>query len=263
MIQFNIKRFGKLARWSLTSDRRFYVRNFLQMLVVLTLVYLGFTLNILNYGEGGICQNYPVCATITIIILLIDFFVGPSMMFASMKGKHDDQMLMMLPASNFEKYLMRYATWLILLPLILVAILSADVIQYAVNMLMGHEGTRFVTGFIMDRVNEILVGSTKMPRNLLTMIVLTLLSIHSFYALGATFFRSHKFTAIFTTIALIILSIVQTWIFPNLNMHIDSDVPTTGILIWDASLAFGVIVNFLLSYWLFRRTQVIGRFVNL
>ena len=44
MIQFSFNRFGKLARWSLTNDRKYYVRTFVQMLTVLTLVFLFFTI---------------------------------------------------------------------------------------------------------------------------------------------------------------------------------------------------------------------------
>ena len=48
----------------------------------------------------------------TVAILVL----GPTMMFNSMRGKHDDQQLLTLPASNLEKYLMRYSYWLLLLP---------------------------------------------------------------------------------------------------------------------------------------------------
>ena len=43
MIQFNIHRFRKVARWSLTNDKSFYMRMFLQMFVALTLTFLFFT----------------------------------------------------------------------------------------------------------------------------------------------------------------------------------------------------------------------------
>lgn len=43
MIQFNIHRFAKVARWSLTNDKSYYMRSLLQMFVFLTLVFLFFT----------------------------------------------------------------------------------------------------------------------------------------------------------------------------------------------------------------------------
>ena len=43
MSQFNFNRFGKLVRWSLTMDRRWFVKNTLSWLVVFTLMFLFFT----------------------------------------------------------------------------------------------------------------------------------------------------------------------------------------------------------------------------
>ena len=137
MIQFNIHRFRKLAQWSLTCDKNFYLRKFLQVFVLLTLLFLANTTNFFQFNVNGANRNYAMCSVITIAVLLVNFIIGPSTMFMSMKGKHDLQMLLMLPASNFEKYLMRYSTWIVLMPIYLVAFFSADLIQYAVNTLMG------------------------------------------------------------------------------------------------------------------------------
>ena len=60
----------------------------------------------------------------------------------------------MLPASNFEKYLMRYASWLILLPLFIVSVLCADLIQYAVNYMLGNEKTMFVVSKAMELLSR-------------------------------------------------------------------------------------------------------------
>ena len=43
MIQFNFNRFGKLARWTLTNEKKYNLKSFLQNLVVLTLVFVFFT----------------------------------------------------------------------------------------------------------------------------------------------------------------------------------------------------------------------------
>ena len=112
MIQFSFNRFGKLARWSLTNDRSYYVRTFLQMLVVLTLVFLFFTMerngnHIYVKGELYTVDHYTPCFFISLFVFIITIVIGPSLMFYSMKGKHDRQTLLMLPASNLEKYLMR------------------------------------------------------------------------------------------------------------------------------------------------------------
>ena len=124
MIQFNIHRFRKVARWSLTNDKSFYMRMFLQMFVVLTLTFLFFTTSF--YWLKGADTGYKPCCVVVVMMLFFQIAMGPSMMFYSMKGKYDKQALLLLPASNFEKYLMRYATWMFLFGLWLIGCAVCD-----------------------------------------------------------------------------------------------------------------------------------------
>jgi hypothetical protein len=175
----------------------------------------------------------------------------------------------MLPASNFEKYLMRYSTWLILLPLYFVAFFAADLVQYLVNVLAGHEGA-FVTVKMVDffeMVNGTLTryyqgceGNQK--GRFLHSAIAVAIWIHSVYALGGTFFRSRKFSWALTTVAFIALTMLWVSIVPEksdgnraFSMH--------ELIVWDVIYLVWAIVNFWLSYRLFCRQQVIGKFVNL
>ena len=110
-----------------------------------------------------------------------------------MRGKHDDQRLLMLPASNPEKYLMRYSYWLLLLPSFVGSFVIADLLQYLVNWLSEHEGRMLVMQYLMRLdFNIVFPPSIVVPRSLIACIVLTFVWLHSCYAVGATFFRSHK-----------------------------------------------------------------------
>ena len=268
MIQFSFNRFGKLARWSLTNDRKYYVRTFLQMLTVLTLIFLFFTIEgngtVRFDGKEYVSDHYSPCFFVALYLFIINIVIGPSLMFYSMKGKHDRQTLLMLPTSNLEKYLMRYSTWILLLPILLLAFFAADLIQYVVNWLVGRDYTTFVTThFLFD---ERLVSWRTRLWNELSEDggfnhYFTGLWLHSVYALGATFFRSHKFNAIFTTIVLIMFVMSLIWL---LNNFAESD----SIVIGGQDkvgyiVCIGLtVVNFWLSYRLFCRTQVIGKYVN-
>ena len=268
MIQFSFNRFGKLARWSLVNDRSYYVRTFLQMVTVLTLVFLFFTLEgngtTIHDEKGYTTDHYMPCFFVSLYVFIITVIIGPSLMFYSMKGKHDRQTLLMLPTSNLEKYLMRYSTWILLLPILLLAFFAADLIQYVVNWLVGRDYTTFVTThFLFD---ERLVSWRTRLWNELSEDggfnhYFTGLGLHSVYALGATFFRSHKFNAIFTTIVLIMFVMSLIWL---LNNFAESD----SIVIGGQDkvgyiVCIGLtVVNFWLSYRLFCRTQVIGKYVN-
>ena len=59
MIQFDIHRFGKVARWSLTNDKSYYMRSLLQMFVFLTLMFLFF--NTSFYWLRGADTGYRPC----------------------------------------------------------------------------------------------------------------------------------------------------------------------------------------------------------
>ena len=260
MIQFNIHRFAKVARWSLTNDRKYHVKSFFQVLVVLMLLFLFFTSITVSMGSQK--ANYQVCAASVIILFTITMVIGSSFMFYSMDGKHDMQALLMLPASNFEKYLMRYASWIILLPLYLVAFFAADLFQYVFGLVVGHEEVRFVASALVD-----MVGDTwhKIPADKHTTIVLgiTLIAIwlHSVYALGANFFRFHKNNWIPTTLIIVFLTMVAIWLIPS-NVGSGKDSSLLEDIVMDTLYAFFVGLNFWLSYRLFCRRQVIGKLIN-
>ena len=264
MIQFNFNRFGKVAKWSLTNDRSYYVRSFLQVLVILTLIFLGFTTQFFTFKISGETRAYDPCASIAMIIFFANLIAGPSLMFQSMKGKHDRQTLLMLPASNFEKYIMRYSTWIILMPLYLIAFFGADLVQYLVNVLGGNENVMFVTTKLIDNVSDTMKHLWATERNfMLTDFFVVMVWLHSVYALGGTFFRSHKYAAILTTVAIIVYGLLHVWLFGTRTSNEENDPSNTRDIIWCASYGILIIVNFWLSYRLFCRNQVIGKFVNL
>lgn len=269
MIQFSFNRFGKMARWSLVNDRSYYVRTFLQMVAVLTLVFLFFTMehngNHFYDGKVHYMDHYTPCFFVTLYMFIITLVIGPSLMFYSMKGKHDRQTLLMLPASNLEKYLMRYSTWILLLPILLLAFFAADLIQYVVNWLLGRDYTTLATTEFL--YNKHLVSwraniCNEMSRDGALEPYVTGLWFHSIYALGATFFRSHKFNALFTTIAIIVFVMTCVWLGWLINGYSEETNPDV-----ENGIAYIVcigltVLNFWLSYRLFCRTQVIGKYVN-
>lgn len=262
MIQFNIHRFGKLARWSLVNDKKYYIKAMLHVFAVLVFFFLFFTYVMRGQAPA---DSYKVCCFIVVTMLIATFVLGPSSMFYSMEGKHDRQTLLMLPASNLEKFLMRYATWMLLLPLYLVAFLGADVLQYVFNQMVGREYVTFVTSTLMDSISRM---QQSMPDNVHSMFwnSLWLLAVwfHSLYALGATFFRTRRFNWVLTTIVIILLTILQAWAYPYEEFVSDCNASTTTAShITNLVALCWVVLNFWLSYRLFCRQQVIGKFVNM
>ena len=261
MVQFNLNRFGKLVRWSLTMDRRWFVKNTLSWLVVFTLIFLFFTCVTRFNGQHASLPAYGACTSMVLFTTVAILVLGPTMMFNSMRGKHDDQRLLTLPASNLEKYLMRYSYWLLLLPSFVGSFVVADLLQYLVNWLLGHEGRMLVMQYMGSP--QLNIGAV--PRPVGVCIVLTFVWIHSCYAIGATFFRSHKYSWIMTSATLIVLGVILGVLLPHdeIVRSISSDTAINLVRLWDVIYLFLIALNFWLSYKFFCRQQVIGRFVNL
>lgn len=261
MIQFNFNRFVKLAKWSLTNDKKYHVKTFLQTLVIMTLVFLFLTSITVTFGKDN--ANYQACSIATIILFASTFVVGSSFMFYSMERKNDMQALLMLPASNFEKYLMRYVSWILLLPLYLVATVAADLVQYVFGLVVGHEEVRFVISATMEMLGK---AWSQVPAEKHSVVVIGLallfLWFQSFYALGANFFRTNKYNWIPTTAVIIVLFLLLVWLSPDRGkielVKEDSASDTVKNVVY----AVWVALNYWLSYRLFCRRQVIGKFVN-
>jgi len=261
MIQFNINRFGKLARWSLTNDKKYHVKTFLQTLVIMTLFFLFLTSITITYSKEN--ANYHACGIATIILFASTLILGSSFMFYSMDRKHDMQALLMLPASNFEKYLMRYVSWILLIPLYLVATVAADLVQYVFGLVVGHEEVRFVIPVTME-----MLGKTwsQMPADKHSIVAIGLVLLffwfQSIYALGATFFRTNKYNWIPTTAVIIVLVLLLVWLSPDKGkIELVKDDSASDIVM-NVIYVLWVVLNFWLSYRLFCRRQVIGKFVN-
>ena len=264
MIQFNLNRFCKVAKWSLTVDRGFYLRNLLNVFVIMSLFFIAFTTRFFHIYVNDNDSAYRPCLAAAMIMFIITGITGPSWMFSSMKGKHDLQTLLMLPASNFEKFLMRYSTWILLLPLYIVAFLGADLVQYLVNVIWGSKDVMFVTKEVIDHIDALWTRMPNSNRTIVNGVFVCVFLFHSLYTLGGTFFRSHKYSWVLTTVSIIVICMVILWLSPESSEgSIDREHTTKELLAWDALYGVWFLVNFWLSYRLFCRQQVIGKFVNL
>lgn len=252
MIQFDFKRFVQLARWSLTIDKRYHVKSFFQNLVVLTLTFVFLTSADVTFNHEN--ANYQACSIATVAVFAVTLIIGSSFMFYSMEGKHDMQTLLMLPASNLEKYLIRYASWIILLPIQLAAFFAADLMQYVFGLAVGHENVMFVTNAVID------FCQFDMPLSYRMVFVWLFVWLHSFYALGATFFRFRKNNWITTSLVLIVVGILLSvlaghWQDVNMFWWNNHDYFNLLFLVL-------IVINFWLSYRFFCRIQVIGKYIN-
>jgi hypothetical protein len=112
--------------------------------------------------------------------------------------------------------------------------------------------------------NIVFPPSNVVPRSLIACIILTFVWLHSCYAVGATFFRSHKYSWILTSVTLIVLGIILTALWPNdeISRSLSSVTAVNLLRLCDVLYVVLIAFNFWLSYKFFCRQQVIGKYVN-
>lgn len=253
---FDFNRFRQTLCWSLTMDQGWFLRTTLSWMVMLTLLFLLFTCFTFVVKADG-STGYTICMVMALSIAAAILLLSPSFMFVSMKSRHADQPLLTLPASNLEKYLARYSYCLLVLPCLVVAFLMADLLQFVVNTLVGNDTTMLVTSRIVELLGK-LWGNV--PERETHTSLLVAFWVHSFYALGATFFRAHKYNWVLTSIVLVLGLILMDMVQVESVIHV-----------WwyyyrsccNWLLLSLTVFNFWLSYRLFCRTQVVGKFINI
>ena len=255
MKNFNIKRFKCLLRWTYEHDKHEFVRSQLMGL-------LGFTLCLIFFQIGTpASQGYRMGIIAYVIGITVGIICTGSNMYYSMKTRDDWRALTLLPASNLEKFLARYASALLMTVAIFAIILMADVIQYVFWMIVRPSTETFI-------ISRFLNGSLGMAFSLFTQTEwmsfgCLVWMLHSFYLLGYNFFRNTKYSWVLTTLALIILTAgivsLLTWLFPHTGntIEISSDdwvAPTLALMV--------TVFNYWLAYRLFCRRQLMGIFIN-
>lgn len=263
MNDFSIKRIANIARLLWPMYKVFIITRLLFMVALVSLCMLA-----ASYGYGqkhGFLDMNRIYEIIELQYLcpLVGFIAFPICMFypyTKIKEKYQNRGLLMLPASNLEKYITHYAfTWLFFLSLS-GGILIADILQYAVHTMMGHEGARLmIQELVQGKLLERIVGSVNTSLVLFSWGTIVVW-LHSVFALGATFFKSYK-QGINLTISL--LFVFGLMIFALFGFGIVVETWWNNVLLFNVLFLLLTPVNFLLSYYFFCRQQITARFINI
>jgi hypothetical protein len=199
-------------------------------------------------------------------LLYVGVFAGwiitPGAMFypySKIKEKYQNRGLLMLPASNLEKYTTHYAfTWLTALG-VLCGMVIADLMQYAVHAMMGHEGAMLmIQDLVQGNLLERIIGNVTTSLELFSWGAIAVW-LHSVFALGATFFKSYKRGDYLTLLTLFVFGML---IFALFGMNIVT-FWWNNVQFFNAMFLLLTPVNFLLSYHLFCSQQITARFINI
>ena len=202
-------------------------------------------------------------ASIMLFGIIMGCIMSPLGMFypyAKIKEKYQNRGLLMLPASNLEKYITHYAfVWLNFLS-IAGGLIIADLMQYAVHTMMGHEGAMLmIQDLVQGNLLERIIGNENTSLVLFSWGTIVVW-LHSVFALGATFFKSYKQGVNLTISLLFVFGLI---IFALFGHGIAVETWWNNVQFFNAILLLLTPVNFLLSYYFFCRQQITARFINI
>ena len=261
MNDFSIKRTTNIARLLWPMYKTDIIKRTLVIfaMVSLYMVAIGYA-----HGQKHDFSDMSIIyksASIMFFGFIMGCITSPLGMFypyAKIKEKYQNRGLLMLPASNLEKYITHYAfVWLNIFG-ILSGILIADLTQYAVHTMMGHEGAMLIIQNMVPSIFETFFGNVNTPMVFHPWRAMALW-LHSFCVLGVTFFKSYKRGAYLTLLTLFVFGML---IFALFGFDIIA-FWWNNVLLFNAMFILLTPVNFLLSYYFFCRQQITARFINI
>lgn len=287
MINFNIKRFGRLLWCDLVGNKKKNLRIFAVLVMTCMLVFVFSLLKHHIYGHAGYvgmsiedweCMViHNAIGPLMFVFFFLVLVIAPGQACKHLSTKQKRIAALMLPATNLEKYLSRFVLVTIFLPLaFLLAVIVADCLRMLVFPIFGHALPAVFPGFFA-RLGDTLVDNARLltlepfPIAMDNGIVLYsvpsvfmlllgvggLLLFHSIFMLGSSLFR--RFAALFTMLILVGLMILSGLLVPedcDIEAKLNPEVViycTTGVT-WILAL-----VCYYFSYRIFTRIQVIPR----
>ncbi|MBR1463923.1 MAG: hypothetical protein IJ604_11210 [Prevotella sp.] len=254
MKSFSVSRFGQLLKWDLFMNKKYLMRLFIGMFMAffIVLFVMGVVLG------GGIGSSFML----SMVMMWFYLMLGGCWMFSTMQTQQQRLNFLMQPASNVEKFAVRWVFVTVVWAFIgIAAYLLADVLQYALSHVASIWTPEFATSYFSMPTMRLF--GNEVPLVLSKMLVLFLLGIvwhHSLFMLGGTFFRRHQF--IFTALALFVVSQVFTVLVFAMGMNINWEMYTINEDVLYYYIVFGlaalIILDYVLSFRIFKRMQIIN-----
>ena len=280
MKTFNFHRFIRTLKWTLRQERAFILRIFATMILTNLAILMFFLYGAVHISKdihADISCLYLYLATfICLAFYQLFLSIGSSLMFRNMNDTQGRISFLMNPASNFEKFLVRWIEVVVIgTILFFVAFLIADLIRMVLLPLCTgvHWGPALLGYIDYDPVMKSSYVHSLTPISaspgfssgmefgkllrsdiagegawLTPNLWMGTIYLQSFYMLCATFFRRHAWL-----FAIIISSIISSII----------NKVVTGPVEFSLDMVL-IIFNYIAAYRLFKRHQVISnKWINL
>lgn len=259
MKTFDIKRFAQLCKWSAYTYRKEYLTT-IMMLTVMYFIVL--SSQITMHAIDIYNTEFVVRGCITIMSILLSLSGG--YIFNNMKTKQQRLMYKLMPASNLEKFLVRYIYVTLFWAVgCIMAFCIADVLRTLLSLATGHGANIMATPCFFETLANIPKEISMSDKNPILSIETYILT-HSIYLLGGTIFRRRQIvlTSITLILAIIILAWTASLFIPNI--HIDEDSLKGIVYFIIYILPIFIVANYWLSFHIFKKMQVINnKWINI
>lgn len=264
---FSFSRFGKLLYKEISENWKLYVLRALMMYGVLAivLIWAGYS-EYKSYNPLFSFDDLNVRVT-TLVTWMWAWWgficLGTSFAFESMKSKTRRITNLMVPATTFEKYFLRWMIYVLILPLLIYfSMVLADYTRvFVCSMIYSEipsiETTQFK--YFVDQGD----GGYSLCHNWSQGILLILLNLYiqSLFLLGSIFWSKNAF--IKTLISLVVIGFVYYW-SGVVAVHVfkDCDIINLNSFIFKwGHILFPIltIINWVLTYFRLKESEVIHR----
>ena len=250
MRNFNSNRFLQTLKWNIVTEKKTLFTHTLAFVAAFLLIQLSY-IGVVNMFQEPDPKSVTIAMTtsISIIFLLTAYYA--SGILGNARTKEQRTTMLLLPATNAEKYWARMVYVLVIIPLLIVAALvAATLLRMGIQLLLGHE-------YIVFGLNMMADGDG--PDFLSTL--LGLLFMNSLFVLGGVLFNKHPFIWTWVCVMgfILALSLVGGLILKLLlpagqHIYLMINIPHfIGDLVSIALTVF----NVWLSYRLFCRRQIV------
>lgn len=250
MKYFDNNRFLQTLKWNIITEKKTLFTHTLAFVAAFLLIQL-FYIGVVNMFQQPGPKSVMVAMTIStgIIFLLTTYYA--SGLLGNARTKEQRTTVLMLPASNAEKFWARMVYVLVVIPLLVaVALIVATLLRMGIQLLLGHDYIVFGLDLMFDGDGPDFLE-----------LLFSHLFMMSLFVLGGVLFSKHPFIWTWVSIMGITLTLsivgglLVKLLYPSMHhIHIEAhDIGFIGDIVGIALTVF----NFWLSYRLFSRLQIV------
>ncbi|MBM6673704.1 hypothetical protein [Marseilla massiliensis] len=274
MSNFDIKRFAKVAQWTWRMNFKGALSYAAGMSFGFLCTYIGWIYPYLKGMDAGGEERMVHSISFCTLVYLLIFIISGTWIFADMKTKAACTTVKLQPASDLEKFLVRFLG--VTLGVAVMGIVSfciADIVRIVACLITGVDYVTFSLPYFLQMVftnaditgNLTSAGSTY-PTAVNFVAAGWCFWAQSLYILGGTALRRYQFAITSTVHAALFIAMTVVVAYGNGNIEatvMDEGLAPTFYTI--GAVLFGIaVLNWWFSYRIFKRMQVINnKWINL